>query len=106
MGSWITYGLGSENQNLPGFVTICPTLGHGGVNNWGAAFLPAVYQGTPLGNASVRSDQAGVRHLRSELPRDLQRAQLDLVQELNREHREARPDDTVLDARIQSFELA
>jgi hypothetical protein len=41
MGSWVTYGLGTENQNLPGFVTICPTLAHGGVNNWGAAFLPA-----------------------------------------------------------------
>jgi hypothetical protein len=106
MGSWVLYGLGSENENLPGFVTICPTLGHGGVNNWSSAFLPAVYQGTPLGNASVRSDQAGVRYLHSELPRDVQRAQLDLVQELNREHRDARPDDTVLDARMQSFELA
>ncbi len=55
MGSWVTYGLGTENANLPGFVTICPTLAHGGVNNWGSAFLPAVYQGTPLGNASVPS---------------------------------------------------
>ena len=53
IGSWVTYGLGTENQNLPGFVTICPTLGHGGVQNWSSAFLPADYQGTPVGNASV-----------------------------------------------------
>ncbi len=106
IGSWAIYGLGSENQNLPGFVTICPTLGHGGVNNWSSAFLPAVYQGTPLGNASVPSDQAAVRHLHGELPRAQQRAQLDLVQQLNAEHMAARPGDNVLDARIQSFELA
>src|SRR5436305_1770015 len=60
MGSWITYGLGTENQNLPGFITICPTLTHGGVNNWSSAFLPAAYQGTPIGNASIASDQARI----------------------------------------------
>ena len=63
IGSWVTYGLGSENRNLPGFITICPTLAHGGVNNWGSAFLPAAYQGTPLGNASIPSDQARVRYI-------------------------------------------
>ena len=63
MGSWITYGLGTENRNLPGFITICPTLAHGGVNNWSSAFLPAAYQGTPLGNASIPSDQARVRYI-------------------------------------------
>ncbi len=87
-------------------MTICPTLGHGGVNNWSSAFLPAVYQGTPLGNASVPSKDAAVRYLRSDMAGDEQRAMLDLVQDLNREHLEARPGDTVLDARIQSFELA
>ena len=60
MGSWITYGLGTENQDLPGFITICPTLSHGGVNNWSSAFLPAVYQGTPIGNAGIPSDQAKI----------------------------------------------
>src|SRR4029079_4991534 len=60
MGSWINYGLGTENQDLPGFITVCPTLTHGGMNNWGSAFLPAAYQGTPLGNASVPSDQAKI----------------------------------------------
>ena len=60
MGSWITYGLGSENRDLPGFLTICPTLTHGAENNYGSAFLPAVYQGTPLGNASIASEQAKI----------------------------------------------
>src|SRR5262245_24801443 len=60
IGSWVTYGLGTENQNLPAFITICPTLAHGGVNNWGAAFLPAYCQGTPIGNASVPSARAAV----------------------------------------------
>jgi hypothetical protein len=63
MGSWITYGLGTENQNLPGFLTICPTLGHGGVQNWGSAFLPATYQGTPIGNAGIKAAQAAINHL-------------------------------------------
>ena len=105
VGSWALYGLGTENQDLPGFVTICPTLGHGGVNNWSSAFLPAVTQGTPLGNASVPAEQAAVRHLRGELPHDRQRAQLDLLQQLNAEHARTRGDD-MLRARVQSFELA
>jgi len=105
LGSWLLYGLGTENQNLPGFVSICPTLGHGGVTNWGSAFLPAITQGTPLGNASVSARQASLSHLRSTLPRDHQRAQLDLVQQLNQEHLSSRGDD-VLEARMQSFELA
>jgi hypothetical protein len=107
IGSWVFYGLGTENQNLPGFVTICPTLGHGGVNNWSSAFLPAVYQGTPLGNASVPSRQAGVQHLHNpELAPELQRRQLDLLRELNVEHAAARHGDDALAARIESFELA
>jgi len=105
IGSWVLYGLGTENQDLPGFVSICPTLGHGGVNNWSSAFLPAVTQGTPLGNASVPAKDAGVRHLRSELPREHQRAQIDLLQQLNQEHLAGRGDDA-LQARVQSFELA
>lgn len=106
IGSWVLYGLGTENRNLPGFVTICPTLGHGGVNNWSAAFLPAAFQGTPLGNASVPSDRAVVQHLHGELPAPRQRAQLDLVQRWNREHAAARPGDDVLRARIEALELA
>ena len=61
IGSWLTYGLGTENQDLPGFITICPSLSHGGANNWGSAFLPAVYQGTPIGNAGLASEKAVLR---------------------------------------------
>jgi hypothetical protein len=107
VGSWVTYGLGSENRNLPGFITICPTLAHGGVNNWGAAFLPAVYQGTPLGNASVPADQARVRYIRNDrMPTDVQRLQLDRLLEMNRAHQASAGAEASLEARLNSFELA
>jgi len=107
IGSWVSYGLGTENADLPAFVTICPTLAHGGINNWGAAFLPAVYQGTPLGNASVPADQAQVRYIANRrLPRDLQRLQLDMLAEANREHMASSGSEASLEARINSFELA
>ena len=107
VGSWVLHGLGSENQNLPGFVTICPTLGHGGVNNWSSAFLPALFQGTPLGNASVKAKEAGVQFLSREgSDRAVQRRQLDLLTELNREHAAVREEDSVLRSRMASFELA
>jgi hypothetical protein len=107
VGSWVTYGLGSENRNLPGFITICPTLAHGGVNNWGAAFLPAVYQGTPLGNASVPADQARVRYIQNtRLPAEVQRLQLDRLTEMNRAHQGSAGAEASLEARLNSFELA
>lgn len=62
MGSWISYGLGTENQNLPGFITINPTLGHGGVGNWASAFLPAVHQGTPIGGG-IPVEKATINYL-------------------------------------------
>src|SRR5262249_32441166 len=89
MGSWVVYGLGSENATLPGFITIRPTLAHGGVNTWGAAFLPAYCQGTPIGNAAVPASQAMVRHIRNDrLSPAAQRKQLDLLAEMNRENLE------------------
>ncbi len=107
IGSWVTYGLGTENRNLPGFVTICPTLAHGGVNNWGSAFLPAVYQGTPLGNASIPADQARVRYIQNErLSPEIQRLQLDRLLEMNRDHQARTSAEMSLEARINSFELA
>jgi len=107
MGSWITYGLGTENADLPAFVTICPTLAHGGVNNWGSAFLPAWTQGTPLGNASVPSTQAVVKNIRNDrTPSAVQRMQLDLAAQFNRDHLADSAAATMLDARISSFELA
>jgi hypothetical protein len=107
MGAWITYGLGTENRNLPGFVTICPTLAHGGVNNWGAALLPATYQGTPLGNASVPADRARVRYIHNDrLPPAVQRLQLDRLAAMNREHLARTGPEAALEARVNSFELA
>ena len=107
MGSWITYGLGTENQNLPGFITICPTLGHGGVQNWSSAFLPAAYQGTPIGNASIPAAKAAINYIRNpETPADLQRMQLDMLKGLNDEQKKHFGVDPQLDSRIQSFELA
>jgi hypothetical protein len=110
MGSWVTYGLGTENQNLPGFVTICPTLAHGGVSNWSSAFLPAQCQGTPIGTASVPAEQASVRYIRSSrnIPASVQRRQLDALAEMNREHlaRSGADAAAALEGRINSFELA
>ena len=107
MGSWLVYGLGTENQNLPAFVTICPTLAHGGVNNWGSAFLPAHCQGTPIGNASLASSAARVKHIRnSRLTTEQQRKQLDLISAMNRDHLETTGPDQALTGRLSSFELA
>ena len=106
MGSWVTYGLGSENQNLPGFITICPTLTHGGVNNWSSAFLPAVYQGTPVGTASQSAEQAKIPFIHGDTPRSLQRMELDLIQEMNRDRLAQTGPDAAMEGRIASFELA
>jgi hypothetical protein len=105
VGAWVTYGLGSENDNLPGFITICPTLAHGGVNNWGAAFLPAEFQGMPLGVASRPSTEATVKYIANpRLSPAAQRAQIDLIRDLHEAAggREA----GLLESRLASFELA
>ncbi len=107
LGSSVTYGLGTENENLPAFVTICPTLAHGGVNNWGAAFLPAYCQGTPLGNASLSASAAKVQHVRNDrITTEQQRRQLDLIAAMNRDHLETVGNDRALEGRLNAFELA
>jgi uncharacterized protein (DUF1501 family) len=107
MGAWVSYGLGTENQNLPAFVTICPTLAHGGVNNWGSAFLPAACQGVSIGNASTPIERAKVRYIEnSRLTTAAQRKQLDLLAQLNRTHLERTGPDAAIEGRIDSFELA
>ncbi len=107
LGSWITYGLGTENQNLPGFITICPTLTHGGVNNWSSAFLPALYQGTPIGNASIPAERATLPFIDNRhISRPIQRLELDLLDEMNRERLPRTGPDAALEGRIASFELA
>ena len=107
MGSWIIYGLGTENQNLPGFLTISPSPLTGGPQNYGSAFLPAVYQGTPIGRAGTALTQAQIKHIQNGLlPKDLQRRQLDLVQDLNREQLQQATLDSQLEGVIESYELA
>ena len=107
MGSWVTYGLGTENQNLPSFVTICPTLAHGGLKNWSSAFLPADFQGTPLGVASQPSTNAKVKYTQNKrVSRKQQRLQLDLLGQMNRNHLEGLGPSQELEGRINSFELA
>ena len=103
IGSWVSYGLGTENSDLPAFVTICPTLAFGGINNWSSAFLPAVYQGMALGDASIPSERARVKYIaNSHLNRSLQRLQLDRLKQMNVEHLERSGPDAALDARIRS----
>ena len=107
MGSWITYGLGTENQNMPGFVTISPPQAHGGANNYSSGFLPAPYAGTPIRAAGGAARDAKIPFIaNSETPRDVQRMELDYLQELNgRQLAETGP-DAALEGRIESFELA
>jgi hypothetical protein len=108
MGAWITYGLGTENQSLPGFITICPTLTHGGATAYGSAFLPADYQGTAIGNAGTPADRAQIPFIRSadHTSQALQRQELDFARKLNMAQLEASGPDATLEARINSFELA
>jgi hypothetical protein len=106
-GSWVTYGLGSENRNLPGFVVMCP----GGypivtTQNWRSAFLPGVYQGTYLDTKHTEVDKLVAFIRNTEMPLARQREQLDLVKALNEEHLAARQADSQLESRVRSFELA
>jgi hypothetical protein len=101
MGSWLLYGLGTENENLPGFVSIAPSSGNGGARNYGSAFLPAAFQGTALGRAGGPASEATIRNLGG---RDA--GPSDLLRELNREQLRARPGDTEFEAVAGSYELA
>ena len=107
MGSWITYGLGTENQNLPGFVVMCP----GGYpiqesQNWQSGFLPGIFQGTYIDTQHTRIEKL-IEHIQNKYTslRE-QKEQLELLQALNERHLQKRQQDAQLEARIQSFELA
>ena len=107
VGSWIVYGLGTENHNLPAYVALSPPIIHGAKQNYGSAFLPAVYQGTPIGGANLSMRNATIAHLlRGEPTAELQRGQLDFIQKANRSYQANYTTDSRLDARIESFELA
>lgn len=102
MGSWLTYGLGSENQNLPGFVVLSPAQPAQGAPLWSSSFLPAAYQGTLVSNL----DDPIANLVNADLDRAEQRRQLDALARINELHRAAREEDSRLSARIASFELA
>jgi hypothetical protein len=106
MGSWITYGLGTENQNLPGFVVLCPGTPVVGPPLWNSAFLPGVYQGTHIVNHETDPNRVIPFLHNSQVALPLQRDQVDLITRLNRLHMEKRPNDVELDAGIQSLEIA
>ncbi|MCH2129166.1 MAG: DUF1501 domain-containing protein [Pirellulaceae bacterium] len=107
MGAWVAYGLGSENDNLPGFITISPPMMHGAQQNYGSAFLPAAYQGTAVGDFKTPMTQSKIRNLmRAEPTAELQRMQLDLIQDANRQHAASSASDLRLEGRIESLELA
>jgi hypothetical protein len=106
MGSWTLYGLGTENHNLPGFVSIAPSSGNGGARNYGNAFLPAVYQGTALGRAGAPASETAIRNLDGPLPRAERLRRLELLRELHAEERRRNPGDAELEAVAASYELA
>jgi len=106
VGAWTLYGLGTENQNLPGFVSISPPDRFGGAQNYGSAFLPAIYQGTPVGKGARGGGQAAINNLTSDhLSPEEKRRQLDLVQAMNRQRLQSRQEDAGLEGVIESMEL-
>ena len=106
LGAWTLYGLGTENKDLPGFVSLSPSLYHGGAQNYGSAFLPATYQGTRVGDGSTRFGSAGLANTTPGEDANQQRLQLDLLAAANRDHLARAGADARLEARIETFELA
>ncbi|MDB5390026.1 MAG: hypothetical protein JWM11_5672 [Planctomycetaceae bacterium] len=106
-GSWVTYGLGSENQNLPGFIAMCPGgLPVTGTQNWRSAFLPGAFQGTYIDSqhSDITKLVENIRNQKWNTEEQLK--QFELVRKLNAKHKAARQNDAQLESRIQSFELA
>ena len=119
MGSWLTYGLGSENQDLPGYITMGQALAEGGANNFSSAFLPAAHQGTPLGYGNTKAKDAKFPFIgdgkgdgkgngkgNGKNRADLQRLELDMLSDLSRHHTERVGYESELESRIATFELA
>jgi hypothetical protein len=107
MGSWLLYGLGSENQNLPSFVVLCPGQPVVGPQLWSNSFLPGIYQGAHVNNGRLDPKNVIANVSNSYLPRGAQREELDLLKQLNEKHLAARGgNDNPLEARIQSLEMA
>ncbi|MFT5523942.1 MAG: hypothetical protein ACI9HK_001891, partial [Pirellulaceae bacterium] len=98
MGSWLCYGLGSENQNLPGFVVLCPGKPVVGPQLWSNSFLPGIYQGCHINNGNIDPKKVIAHINNNHISRDSQRRQLDLLTQLNRKHLEERVQDSQLEA--------
>ena len=105
-GAWVNYGLGTENENLPGFIAMCPGYPIQESQNWQCAFLPGMYQGTYIDTRKRKAEEliANIRNPR--LTMTQQRRQLDLLKRINERHSKARQNEAQLEARIHSFELA
>lgn len=107
MGAWVSYGMGSENRNLPAFVTIAPSLGNGGTRNFGSAFLPARHQGTAIGSAGQPARELRIRNLASGADLSTEgRERFELTQQLNAAQAGQGPLDSEIEAAIESYELA
>ena len=107
MGSWINYGLGTENNNLPGFVSIGPSMGNGGPRNFSNAFLPSSYQGTPLGRAGIPAKEATIKNLVNQnLNHQQNLKQFELLQKINAEQLSTYPNNDKINSVINSYELA
>jgi len=106
LGAWTLYGLGSTNENLPGFVTLTPPSGFGGAQNYGSAFLPAIYQATKIGGEGRPMANAELRNIAPQLSPNAQRAELDLLQALNREKLARDRVNPEVEGVIESYELA
>jgi len=107
LGSWVTYGLGTENENLPGFISLCPLTSSGGARNYGSAFLPAGNQGTAIGKPGKFDANATIRNLgNADLSKNEQLRQLQFLRRLNAEQLKSANQDSELEALISSYELA
>jgi hypothetical protein len=106
LGAWLTFGLGTENQNLPGFVVLCPGKPVVGPQLWSNSFLPGIYQGTHIRNQTIDPDRIIRDITNRRLSTPEQRAQIDLLQSLNQEHSAERGREDMLEARIASLEMA
>lgn len=105
MGSWVMYGLGAENENLPGFITLSPSLGNGGPRNYGNAFLPAIFQGTPVGRSGQPAREGTIKNITNSIwTPEQQRRQLELLRDLGAGQLPA--NDPEIEAVLESYELA
>jgi hypothetical protein len=107
VGAWVSYGLGSESDSLPAFITISPPRGHGGVQNYGSAFLPNMHQAMAIGSAEIPIERAVIPNLvNRRQERGLQRSQLDLIQSFNKSHLRQAEADPGIEGLIEGYELA